>query len=154
LATIRSGDEALEVARDVSFSVEAGFAGDFDAFEEILPVVAVFVGGAEEAIGVDEVDNEAVADVVVVLFAYDVSYSIGAVFGVFAFVEESAMVFAEAEAFVLLEWTFSDGFQVVRAEANEFEGTPSGPAFAGEDDFTDSSPSLARRVFFHAVADV
>ena len=86
LTAFGSSDEALYVAVLVSFSKETRFTGDFDAFQQILAVVAIFVGGGEKTVRVQEVDYSTISDMVEIGFADDVANAERAAIGVFCFV--------------------------------------------------------------------
>ena len=83
---MRSAKETLDMPNGVSFAEKPRFAGDFDTFKEILPIVAIFMGGWKKTVRVEKIDDYSIADMAAKGTANDVSYLKGSPIGVLVFV--------------------------------------------------------------------
>ena len=97
-----------------------------------------------------EIDDSAIANVVVVAFPDDDSDLKSPATREFSLVQASAAILIKPETLVLRKVSSTNGFQVMRIELNKLETAMS--SFPDKDDFAKSYFSVCRTLFLDAIA--
>jgi hypothetical protein len=106
----------------VSFAKKPGSARNPDALEKVFTVVAVFMRGRQQTIGMKKIYDDAISDIISENIPDDVSDTKGPAFCVFGFVKANATILGLAKT---LEFSkvaaTANGFKTVRVQLDELE---------------------------------